>query len=320
MQLRTFISLWEIFLGITVAVYSSERPKDDAPPQTAISAHWKERVEQAHLLATEASADSFAILLRLLTDPHDDVSYAAAEAIEARADKRFSTQLADVIAHLPYEKRWPAYRVAKVYPTKLMLMFLIECLALEMERQKEHTGFDNRNSYYLAGSIESIVEELMAGKTAMPKRSGESREAYARFLVEIRPLAQTTGDGSKRFRLLLEQKAPAEQKVGTVIYDPLDVVTCGAILKSRSFYERHLRVQLIRRDYHGAWEDFWRNTELIPDAEGFALVIVFRSKTEETSSQELVQALEAALNEYYAGKRSPGGASHQFVKAVERVR
>jgi hypothetical protein len=128
------------------------------------------------------------------------------------------------------------------------------------------------------------------------------------------------GGGGNQFRLLLEQKAPTEPKAGEVLYDPLDGATCVEILKSRAFYESHLRLQLNQRSYPGEWEDFWRDKEVVSDQRGSALVVVFHARGTAATSRELAEALAAALNEYHARNGLRQDGSPPLVKAIEPVK
>ncbi len=118
------------------------------------------RLDLAGNLVQDHSKETFAALLKLLGDKSDDISYAAAESLEARKDSALADEFISAIKALPRDKRWPVYRAAKNYPTPRMVDFLGQCLEDEIRFQRQRTAFDNRNCFYLAQSLEQIARTL----------------------------------------------------------------------------------------------------------------------------------------------------------------
>jgi HEAT repeat protein len=116
------------------------------------------RVQLAKRLAKDHCEETFQILLVLLKDKNVDVSYAAAEAIELRGDENFDKEFIETIKSLPRESRWPAYRAEKNYPTKHTVNFLLNCLQEEIVFYQKQKNFDERNSFYIARSLENICD------------------------------------------------------------------------------------------------------------------------------------------------------------------
>ncbi len=142
------------------------------------------RIQLAKQLAIEHDANSFRILLNLLKDSISGVSYAAAGAIEHRGDKQFDKELIEAIKVLPKENLWPAYRAEKSYPTKQTVNFLLERLQAEIDSPDAKNHFDERNSFYIASSLESISKffpELNGIKTP----TENTLSAYKLFQADV---------------------------------------------------------------------------------------------------------------------------------------
>jgi|GEM_PF-5110899 hypothetical protein len=187
------ISLWALVFGIAFGYASCGFTQDKASPSIpldkvrsdSISTNWEVRMHVAERLASDHTEATFRVLLLLLKDKHDDVSYAAAESIEARKDKAFDGELIAAIKSLSRDNRWPAYRAAKNYPTQRMLSFIRQCLEEEIQFQRQRTAFDSRNCFYLAQSLGQIARRLKADIKAMPPEDADL-QAYQSFADSIK--------------------------------------------------------------------------------------------------------------------------------------
>lgn len=171
--------------------FAQERANSEISPaqlQDALnSTNGAVRFRLAEKLSLYHSEATFSALLKLLTDKNVDISYAAAESIEARKDNAFDRQLIATIETLPRNNRWPSYRAAKNYSTQGMLIFLQQRLDEEIEFQHKRNAFDSENCFYLAQSLEQIARNLqMPVKLAAPE--GDSLVAYEAFAKQFKNL------------------------------------------------------------------------------------------------------------------------------------
>ena len=149
--------------------------------------NWEVRMQLAEKLSADHTEATFKMLLVLLNDKSDDVSYAAAEAIEARKDKAFDHELIAAIKSLSRDDRWPAYRAAKNYPTPSMLDFLQQSLEDEIQFRSKQVAFDTRNCFYISHSLEEVVRILKKGvQVAAPE--DDDPKAYAHFAQQLREM------------------------------------------------------------------------------------------------------------------------------------
>lgn len=162
----------------------SAGPSTDALFKESKSPDPKIRIQLAKRLASNHNTNSFQVLLSLLRDPSLGVSYAAAEAIEIRGDQKFDGELIQAIRALPRENRWPAYRAEKNYPTKRTVEFLLECLQDEIAFYRKQKNFDERNSFYIAKSLETLGKhfpEIQAAKAP----EDTALAAYEKFAIDL---------------------------------------------------------------------------------------------------------------------------------------
>lgn len=129
------------------------------PPASAQSEPWRKRADLAASLANSHDYESFSRLIMLLKDSQPDVSYVAAESIETRKDVQYVDTLLTAISAMQQSYRWPAYRALRNYPTAHTLTFLVSELRNELSLYENKTYFDERNSFYLASSIECILPQ-----------------------------------------------------------------------------------------------------------------------------------------------------------------
>lgn len=149
------------------------------------------RLRLAEQLASDHGEATFAVLVKLLGDKSVDVSYAAAESIEARADKSFDEQFITGIRALARENQWPAYRAAKNYPTRRMLAFLQDRLTDEIQFQRRRHFFDSRNCFYLSNSLLRIAETLKLKGFNMNPPEGSELGVYESFAKKFSRLTET---------------------------------------------------------------------------------------------------------------------------------
>jgi hypothetical protein len=124
------------------------------------SSNWNVRSGVAEKLGRDHQLIAFQLLLKLLQDTNDDVSYAAAEAIELRGDQEFDEYLIGTIKDLPRDDRWFAYDACKNYTTKRMMDFLFGSLQEEIQFYKGKRLFDERNNFYICTSLKKIAQAL----------------------------------------------------------------------------------------------------------------------------------------------------------------
>lgn len=147
---------------------------------------WHTRQRLAVELARNRSPGAFKALLQLLNDPHEDVRYAAAEALEIRADIDHTQAFTQAIAQLPREKRWSAYRALRNYPSAETFRFLVSSLAEELEYYRNGQVFDDRNCHYIASSIEELAGKLPALRGAIKAPTEGHRQDFDQFLVQAK--------------------------------------------------------------------------------------------------------------------------------------
>lgn len=119
-------------------------------------ATWKARYTLARSYSTDHSRASFLSLLSLLRDPHPDVSYAAAESLEARKDVIFIRDFLQVISTIPRDRRWPLYHALGAYATEETRVFLTNSLREELDDFRSRKYFDDGNCLYIIRSIARI--------------------------------------------------------------------------------------------------------------------------------------------------------------------
>ena len=62
------------------------------------------------------------------------------------------------------DHKWFAYRALRAYPTKQTLVFLAEAIKAEFA-QIEGKNFDSRNYFYIAESMDVIVQKFEENNT-----------------------------------------------------------------------------------------------------------------------------------------------------------
>jgi hypothetical protein len=187
------VSLGALFFGIAFGCSCCGLAQDNASSgiplatvrSNSISTNWEVRMHAAEGLVSDHTHATFRMLLLLLKDKHDDVSYAAAESIEARKDTAFDGELITAIKSLSRDNRWPAYRAAKNYPTPHMLNSLGHCLGEEIQFQRQRTAFDSRNCFYLAQSRGQIAHTLKTDIKPVPPEDADL-QAYESFAHSIK--------------------------------------------------------------------------------------------------------------------------------------
>ncbi|MCI0539756.1 MAG: HEAT repeat domain-containing protein [Verrucomicrobiales bacterium] len=186
---RLFLALaLAVAIGV-ILVGCGCRPSAGVPDlteQKLKATDWHTRQQLADDLAKDRSAGSFEALLRLLKDQHEDVSYSAAEALEARADTDRAHDLTTAIAQLPRERRWPAYRALRNYSGTETSSFLVNSLAEELEYYRVSQTFDDRNCHYIAKSIEELTRKVPALGGGMKAPIEGRREDFAQFLAQAK--------------------------------------------------------------------------------------------------------------------------------------
>lgn len=178
-----FALLGSAWLGFTQTNSSLHISLDQI--QTEISStNWEVRMHLAEKLSSDHTEGTFRVLLSLLKDGSEDVSYAATESIEARKDKSFDHEFITAIKSLPRNDRWPTYRAARNYPTAAMWNFLRESLEEEIQFQNGRTAFDSRNCFYISHSLDEIGHSLEKG-VKMQAPDTDDLKAYQKFAEEL---------------------------------------------------------------------------------------------------------------------------------------
>jgi hypothetical protein len=157
----------------------------DSGTTAVMQTSWQQKITRAKDFATKHDNMSFRELLTLIGDAHDDVAYAAAEAIEERGDVQFSAELRRAIALLPREKRWPGYRALRKYPERATVEYLISALDEELAYHSNRP-FDERNSFYIAGSLSEIIGGIAEYNVRPTIPTGRSRPEFLEFLRNVK--------------------------------------------------------------------------------------------------------------------------------------
>lgn len=161
--------------GLATNLPPAQLEKDLMSTNAAVRFLLAEKLAQDHTKVT------FMTLLKLLNDTNIDISYAAAQSIEARKDKAFDDELIAAIKTLSRDNRWPAYSAAKSYPTPHMLNYLWNCLEEEINFQRQRKIFDNSNCFYISKSLEQIAHSLGKNvKVLAPDNDGDLKD-YQHF-------------------------------------------------------------------------------------------------------------------------------------------
>jgi hypothetical protein len=154
-----------------------------------VSTNGTVRYHLAEKLSFYHDKKTFEALLKLLTDADADVSYAAAESIEARGDSSYAADLISTIRTLPRDNIWPAYWAARSYPTNSMLDFLTQRLKEEILFQHRRVNFDGGNCDYLSQSLAQIMHSLYKNiKIAAPE--DDKLESYQNYLQNLQILVK----------------------------------------------------------------------------------------------------------------------------------
>jgi hypothetical protein len=158
------------------------------------STNWEIRMHLAEKLSLDHTRGTFRVLLSLLSDENEDVSYAAAESIQARKDKVFADDFIATIKIMPKSAVWPAYRAAQSFPTPVMLNFLLQQLLQEIQFQHQRANFDNQNCFYLAQSLGQIAKNLEI-KLNVSAPDGDDLSSYESFANELKSVKFKNGKG-----------------------------------------------------------------------------------------------------------------------------
>lgn len=190
-----FLSWMGTLLAFGTSTSAQESLLSNAPPtqlqRELNSSDGAIRYRLAERLANDHSKDTFTILLKLLNDKDDNISYAAAESIEGRKDTAFAVDLIAAIKGLPRDKIWPAYWAAKTYPTLAMLRFLQQRLDEEIQFQRHRATFYNQNYFYLAQSLGQIASCLKIHlNVSVP--DGDDLSSYERFAKALTQFGNNT--------------------------------------------------------------------------------------------------------------------------------
>ncbi len=178
-----------VFVLLTLHTYSSRllaltNQVTETPPQVMENKDWLSRYNLAVQLGSDHGERTFLMLLRLLVDKNEDVSYAAAEAIESRGDIDFDAKLIQTISSLPRERRWYAYRAEAKYPTRQTIKFLLTCLEDESRFYHCNGHFDDRNSFYIANSLLRLLQKVL--KIDVKSPAERTQESYDTFLQQVK--------------------------------------------------------------------------------------------------------------------------------------
>lgn len=150
---------------------------------------WSAKVKIAERARQKHDKDSFIQLLDLLKDTNTDVSYAAAEALEAREDLSYVDLLLDAIAQVPSDSQWPAFRALGSYKSSAVFIWLTKHLQHEMDQAKNEKYWDERNAFYLAESMAKIAQTVFPmAKLKPPPQWTKSK--YTEFLNSAKPIAR----------------------------------------------------------------------------------------------------------------------------------
>jgi hypothetical protein len=164
------------------------------------------KLAQAELLSTNESVkfylagalgqyhskSTFVVLLKLLAETNQDISYAAAMSIKARKDTNFSDELVMAIKRLPRDSRWPAYSAAASYPTLGMFDFLLTCLDEEIVFQKTQKIVNCDNCFYLAKGLDQILHDIGRASQIEPP-VGEDIKEYQQFAQSLKTFEPMKG-------------------------------------------------------------------------------------------------------------------------------
>jgi hypothetical protein len=145
------------------------------------------RFNIAEKLAQYHNKETFIALLKLLKDKNEDISYAAANSIEMRRDKKYDSDLIDAIKALPRDNRWPAYWAAASYPTPNMFKFFRECINEEVRFQSRKKLVNCDNCFYLAKGLIQIAHNIGVEIKLTPP-VGEDLKDYQQFAKGLETL------------------------------------------------------------------------------------------------------------------------------------
>ena len=145
------------------------------------------RFNIAEKLAQYHNKETFIALLKLLKDKNEDISYAAANSIEMRRDKKYDSDLIAGIKALPRDNRWPAYWAAASYPTPKMLKFFRECINEEVKFQSHKRLVNCDNCFYLAKGLVQIAHNIGVEIKLTPP-VGEDLKDYRQFAKGLETL------------------------------------------------------------------------------------------------------------------------------------
>jgi hypothetical protein len=164
---RIVITLVVLTLGIAGFVFAEYR-------KAGAGKSWLELVKQAEQLKEKDDEASFEVLLQLLGHQHPDVKNAAAEALAARGQSKWSQRIALAVSKMDRNDRWLGYKALAAYPTKDTLIFLADALKDEFGKIPDKE-FDIRNYFYISQSIDQIVQKLEDNTSTTTQPAGHSK-------------------------------------------------------------------------------------------------------------------------------------------------
>lgn len=140
---------------------------------------------RAGQLQTVHSKETFLELLKIIQEKNPEVSYAAIESIEKRADIPFADLLIQGVAKMQPDMKWSGYRALGKYPTKPVLDWLSDQYFSDIEAGRNKELWYSKNAFYLAQSIEQIFRKL-SPKTKIEMREGDEYSAFDAFAKVLR--------------------------------------------------------------------------------------------------------------------------------------